>query len=64
MSSAARAIERYFSQRYGREALYLPSGRLALRIRSTDPNNDSSFAWEAGGSSNSLDAPQLHLGRC
>lgn len=37
------------------------SGRLALRIRNTDPNNDSSFSWEAGGSSNSLDAPQLHL---
>jgi hypothetical protein len=32
MSSASRAIERYFSQRYGREALYLPSGRLALYL--------------------------------
>lgn len=30
--SSARAIERYFSQRYGREALYLPSGRLALYL--------------------------------
>jgi len=30
--SSVRAIERYFSQRYGREALYLPSGRLALYL--------------------------------
>src|ERR671915_1785973 len=30
MSNEVRAIEEFFRRRYGREALYLPSGRLAL----------------------------------
>jgi DegT/DnrJ/EryC1/StrS aminotransferase family protein len=32
MSRSAEGIERFFSQRYGREAIYLPSGRLALYL--------------------------------
>ena len=32
MSRAASGIEEFFARRYGREALYLPSGRLALYL--------------------------------
>jgi len=32
MSRSAAGIERFFSQRYEREAIYLPSGRLALYL--------------------------------
>jgi DegT/DnrJ/EryC1/StrS aminotransferase family protein len=32
MSGPAREIEDFFSRRYGREALYVPSGRLALYL--------------------------------
>jgi hypothetical protein len=32
MSRPAEGIEKFFSQRYNREAIYLPSGRLALYI--------------------------------
>ncbi len=32
MSRPAEGIEQFFSQRYGREAIYLPSGRLALYL--------------------------------
>jgi len=32
MSGAAERIEAFFAERYGREALYLPSGRLALYL--------------------------------
>ena len=32
LSLAARGIEEFFRQRYGREAIYLPSGRLALYL--------------------------------
>lgn len=32
MSAAARAIEDFFRRRYGRDALYLPSGRAALYL--------------------------------
>jgi hypothetical protein len=32
MSDPVRAIEEFFSARYGREALYVPSGRLALYL--------------------------------
>jgi len=32
MTAEARAIEDFFRRRYGREALYLPSGRVALYL--------------------------------
>jgi hypothetical protein len=32
MSRSVEGIERFFAQRYGREAVYLPSGRLALYL--------------------------------
>ena len=32
MRHSAEGIERFFAQRYGREAVYLPSGRLALYL--------------------------------
>ena len=32
MTDPARGIEQFFSRRYGREALYVPSGRLALYL--------------------------------